>query len=190
MKPSQIALAAVLSVSLSSARPGRAATEGTNQTKAEQADAGYTKAIDKRAADVVNSLGLKGSTNAPRLHEILAAQYHALKEWHKQNDAKLERAAADEAREINISLKTLHDKFLASLSAVLTPEQVEKVKDQMTYDKARVTFNAYRHNVPNLTEAQKQKILEWLKEAREEAMDAGSIRREEQGVPEVQRPDQ
>src|SRR5262249_23382373 len=81
---------------------------------------------------------------------------------------------ADQAAQANASLKTLHDKFIASLAAELTPQQVEKVKDKMTYNKVQVTYDAYVEIVPNLTEPQKQKLLEMLKEAREEAMDAGS----------------
>jgi len=44
----------------------------------------------------------------------------------------------------------------------------------MTYGKVKVTYDAYCEIVPNLTEAQKTRILDLLKEAREEAMDAGS----------------
>src|SRR5438309_9114254 len=72
------------------------------------------------------------------------------------------------------SLKTLHDQFLARLAEPLSPEQVETVKDQMTYNKVRVTFDAYCEIVPGLTGPEKARILELLKEAREEAMDAGS----------------
>ncbi len=61
-----------------------------------------------------------------------------------------------------------------SLSEVLTPAQVERVKDQMTYNKVKVTYDAYCEIVPNLTDRQKQRMLELLQEAREEAMDGGS----------------
>jgi hypothetical protein len=44
----------------------------------------------------------------------------------------------------------------------------------MTYGKVKVTYDAYCEIVPNLAEAQKARILELLKDAREEAMDAGS----------------
>src|SRR5436190_22485974 len=60
------------------------------------------------------------------------------------------------------------------MAAELTPEQMDKVKDKMTYNKVQVTYDAYCEIVPNLTEPQKEKIFELLKEAREEAMDAGS----------------
>jgi Spy/CpxP family protein refolding chaperone len=71
-------------------------------------------------------------------------------------------------------LKALHDQFIAKLSADLTAEQVEKVKDKMTYNKVQVTYNGYIQMLPDLTQEQKAKILEMLKEAREIAMDGGS----------------
>jgi len=70
--------------------------------------------------------------------------------------------------------KPLHDPFLTKLSESLTPEQVEKVKDLMTYNKVKVTYDAYVAIVPALTDADKAKIMELLKAAREEAIDGGS----------------
>ncbi|MGH7953116.1 MAG: DUF3826 domain-containing protein, partial [Limisphaerales bacterium] len=76
--------------------------------------------------------------------------------------------------EIHVSLKKLHNEFIAKLQENLTPKQIEKVKDKMTYGVVQATYNAYVEIVPNLTDADKNKILELLKEGREEAMDAGS----------------
>ena len=60
------------------------------------------------------------------------------------------------------------------LALDLTPEQVDAVKDQMTYNKLKVTFDAYCNIIPNLTDGDKAKIQELLKAAREEAVDGGS----------------
>ncbi|MEI6194373.1 MAG: DUF3826 domain-containing protein, partial [Verrucomicrobiota bacterium] len=54
------------------------------------------------------------------------------------------------------------------------PEQIDKVKNQMTYNKVSVTFDAYCAIVSGLTDADKEKILELLKAAREEAIDGGN----------------
>ena len=56
----------------------------------------------------------------------------------------------------------------------LTPEQVEQVKDGMTYNTVHFTYDNYCKFVPQLTDVQKAKILEFLKAGREEAMDGGS----------------
>ena len=63
---------------------------------------------------------------------------------------------------------------MAKLAADLTPEQVEKVKDKMTYNKVQVTYDAYCEIVRGLSGEEKSQILVFLKEAREEAMDGGS----------------
>jgi hypothetical protein len=139
-----------------------------------QAEAAYTKTIEKRAAGVLTTLGLKEGPNRQKVHDILIAQYRAISAWHDANDAALKAATGEQAQQIRASLKKLHDRFIAELSSVLSAEDIDKVKDQMTYNKVKVTFNSYCHNLPNLTEAQKEKVLGFLKQAREEAMDAGS----------------
>jgi hypothetical protein len=139
-----------------------------------EAEAAYTRTIEKRAADVLAALKLSEGEKSTRVHDILIAHYRALRDWHDTNGPKLKGATGDAARELKTSLKVIHDKFLASLAGQLTPSQVEIVKDKMTYNKVKVTYDAYCEIVPGLTEPQKQRMLELLKEAREEAMDAGS----------------
>jgi hypothetical protein len=140
----------------------------------EQAEAAYTRTIEKRVADILAVIDINDPAKRSKAHDLLIAQYRTLRDWHDANDAKLKQASPDQAGQIKASLNTLHDKFLANLSAVLTPSQVEQVKDRMTYGKVKVTYDAYCEIVPKLTEAQKVRILELLKEAREEAMDGGS----------------
>jgi hypothetical protein len=70
--------------------------------------------------------------------------------------------------------RPLHDRFIAKLSADLTPDEVETVKDKMTYGKVKFTYNAYCAIVPNLTDEEKARTLDLLKQARDEAMDGGS----------------
>jgi hypothetical protein len=141
---------------------------------AQEAEAAYTPTIEKRVADILAVLDLNDPARSAKARALLIAQYRSLRDWHDTNDAKLKQASPEQAAQMRASLKARHDKYLASLSEVLTPAQVEQVKDRMTYGKVKVTYEAYCEIVPNLTEAQKARILELLKEAREEAMDAGS----------------
>ena len=153
----------------------RAQTNGALPSPAvKAAEAAYTQTIEKRVTDILAVLELKDPVRSAKAHDILIAQYRALRDWHDANDAKLKQASPDQAAQIRAALKPRHDTFLASLSEVLPPAQVERVKDQMTYGKVKVSYEAYCEIVPNLTEVQKARILELLKEAREEAMDAGS----------------
>jgi hypothetical protein len=162
---------ALVFVFLAVLRASAAQEEGVTNTQAEGA---YTKTIEKRAADILASLDLKDSANRQKVHDILIAHYRTLKEWHDANDKAVKKAAGEEAQKIKASLMKLHDQFIKALSAVLSPDDIEKVKDKMTYNKVKVTFDSYCHNLPKLTAEEKQKVLVYLKEAREEAMDAGS----------------
>lgn len=168
MKPTiVIAAIALLSANISAAE--------TNLT-AEQAEAKYTQAIEGRTADILKILALTDTNKIAKVHDIIIAQYRTLNAWHDANDPKLKAAGKDTSTvaQIRASLKTIHDQYLAKLAENLTPEQVEAVKDKMTYGKVQFTYKGYITQYSNLSEENKQKILEMLKEAREEAMDGGS----------------
>lgn len=142
----------------------------------DQAEASYTQAIEGRAADILKILSLSDTNKAAKVRDTIVAQYRALRAWHDANDSKLKEAGNDTnaITQVQASLKTLHNQFISKLSEDLTPAQVDQVKDKMVYSKVQVTYNAYCEIIPNLTDAQKAKILEWLNAAREEAMDCGS----------------
>ena len=152
------------------------AEKETNTLTPEQTDANYTKAIEERTAKILTALALSDTNQISGVHDIIMKQWRALNAWHNENDAKLKAAKAETnaVARIEGSLKELHNKFITALSKYLTPAQIEVVKDKMTYGVVEVTYRAYVEIVPNLTDAEKAKILELLKEGREEAMDAGS----------------
>lgn len=139
-------------------------------------EANYTRAIEGRTADILKTLALTDTNKVAHVHDVIIAQYRALNAWHDANDPKLKTARSDTnaVAQIRASLKTLHDDFLSKLGQDLSPQQVDQVKDKMTYGKVQFTFAGYLAQYPDLSEANKQKILELLKEAREEAMDGGS----------------
>lgn len=161
---------------------GRAATNTT-----ETADA-YTRTITKRSAEIVTALGLTDAAKSNRVQEILVAQYRSLNAWHEQHDAELkalnkaansaEKEAAvtakEKAKQVRATLKPIHDDFLAKLGNELSAEQIETVKDKMTYGKVQFTYQGFLNVVPNMTDEEKAHVLALLKEARELAMDGGS----------------
>ena len=160
--------------------PALAANEKSSATETnaapEQIEAKYTQAIEGRTADILKTLELSDTNRSAKVHDTIMGQYRALRAWHDANDPKLKEAKSDTnaLAQIHGSLKTLHDEFIAKLSANLTPEQVEKVKDKMTYGKVQFTYAGYLAAYPDLADPHKQKILELLKQAREEAMDGGN----------------
>jgi len=150
--------------------------DAVTNSPADGAEVNYTKAIEGRTADILKILALADTNKAVHVHDAVMAQYRSLRAWHDENDAKLKAAKADTnvVAQIRSSLKVVHDAFLAKLADDLSPAQVEQVKDKMTYGKVQFTLNGYLSAYPGLAEEHKQKILEILKQAREEAMDGGS----------------
>jgi hypothetical protein len=122
----------------------------------------------------VSALGITDPTKEKKVYDILVAQYRTLRDWHDANDASRKLAKGEELEAFKSALKEVHDVFISRLSAELTPEQVEMVKDKMTYGKVQFTFAGYLSEYPTLTDEQKEKVIEFLKQAREEAIDGGS----------------
>jgi Protein of unknown function (DUF3826) len=169
-------LLALTALSLSFLAPAAKGPSTQTNLPPEQAEANYTDAIEKRTANIMDALNLADPKKAANVHDIVLAQWRALRAWHDENDPKLKAAKSDTnvIAQIHASLKQLHNEFIAKLSENLTPAQIEIVKDRMTHGVVLVTYNAYLEIVPNLTNSDKAKILELLKDGREEAMDAGT----------------
>ena len=138
----------------------------------------YTTAIENRTADILKLLALEDSAKAGRTHDIIINQYRALRARDDVLDAAFgKNAASNNSQRASLYqalTKPLHEQFMAKLSVELTPEQVEKVKDKMTYGKVQFTHEGYCAIVPGLTDQDKAKVLELLKMARDEAVDGGS----------------
>jgi Protein of unknown function (DUF3826) len=155
-----------------------AATDRTAQTNSppNQIAAIPSNAIENRTEYVLNGLALTDPNKVARVHDIVFVHCQALRAWHDENDPKLKAARSDTnaAAQIHASLTQLHEEFIAKLSENLTPAQIEMIKDKMTHGVVQVTYNAYVQIVPNLTDTDRAKILELLKDGREEAMDSGT----------------
>jgi hypothetical protein len=149
-------------------------------------DAAYTRAITERADKIVAPLALEDAEKTSRVRDLIVAQYRGLREIHAARDAKIAEAqspgdpAVAEAwrsvarKDADLRIFPLHRQFVARLEAELTPEQVNQVKNGMTYGVVPLTFRRYRELLPNMAVEQQAVILANLLEAREYAMDAGS----------------
>ena len=150
-------------------------------TPASEADkeAIYTTSIEDRATEVVKGLSLTNLAAAGRVHDLLIAQYRVMRARDALINAQLKATGKEvnypnRAERLMAESKPLHDYFFSKLSELLTPEQIEAIKDKLTYNKVKVTFDAYAAIVPGLTDGDKAKILELLQAAREEAVDGGN----------------
>ena len=142
-------------------------------------EAFYAKSIEYRTDDILKALNLTDPAKSNAVHDVLISQYHDL----RVRDAAIDTRLQVDGKEVNyvnrapqlaLQSKPLHDQFLAKLSGLLTPDQVEQVKDLMTYHKVKVTYDAYCSIVSGLTDEEKARILDLLKQAREEAIDGGN----------------
>jgi hypothetical protein len=149
--------------------------------------------LEKHIKPILAALKLTDADKEAKAREVLAAQFQALNAWHAQNDAQIKSlwnefnqargkqdamnadAALAKIDGVYASFKPQHERFIAGLSSVLTPEQVETVKDVLTINKVKVTYDVYLQIFPALTEAQKAVVLKNLKAAREEAIDAAAM---------------
>jgi len=153
-----------------------------------QEEAAYQKVITERASKIVEPLALTDAAKTTQARDIIAQQYNALRKIHDDRDKKLvavkTKAGEDknyleeQSKKIQAKAKKqqdkLHKKYLAKLANQLTPEQVDQVKDGMTYGALPKTYRNYLAMLPDLTQEQKTQIWNWLSEARELAMDGGS----------------
>lgn len=158
------------------------------QNNAVKDKAAYQKIITERADKIVANLGVKDAGKADKVRNVIRDQYSnlndiysardakvaAIKDQQKDNKVERDSALARQARITDAELAKLHKKYISKLSAQLTTEQVEGVKNGMTYNVMPNTYKAYQEEILTLTEDQKKQIFTWLHEARERAMDAES----------------
>jgi hypothetical protein len=145
---------------------------------ATAADPAYAVTARARADKIVTTLSLADPAQADRVSDLIAGHYQALHNLHARRDAALASANSAEAvrvrGEIDADLAVLHARYLRALGSELTVDQIERIKDGMTYGVLPVTLRAYVELLPQLTGEQRERIRAWLEEAREQAMDAGT----------------
>jgi hypothetical protein len=127
-------------------------------------EVGYVQTIVTRAGKIVDELHLTDSQARANVQRIIANRYFTL------SDMQAKQTSADQ---LNANLYLHHFEFEAALANYLNAAQIEAVKDGMTYGVVPKTYQAYQEMIPTLKDNEKLQILNWLKEAREFAIDAG-----------------
>lgn len=155
----------------------------------ENRDPEYVKNIVNRSQKIVDKLNINDKETAANVCNIIANRYFLLNDIYEKRDAAVKEAkeklsgneknAAIQAaeNEKDAQLYRKHFDFASSLSLYLNDEQIEAVKDGMTYNVVEVTYKAQCDMIPTLKDFEKKQILAWLKEAREFAMDAENSRK-------------
>ena len=133
--------------------------------KTEGQDSAYVQTIKSRAQKIVDGLGLTDAQKAENVRNIIANRYFLLNDIHSKYDKNQQDARDAE-------LYKHHFELASALALYLTEEQIDAVKDGMTFGRLKRDYNAQLEMIPSLTDEEKAQILIWLREAREYAMDA------------------
>ena len=141
------------------------ATAQTVALKTEGQDPQYVETIKGRAQKIVDGLNLTDAQKAENVRNIIANRYFLLNDIHGKYDAKTQQDA------LQAELYKHHFELQSALALYLNDEQIDAVKDGMTYGRLKRDYNAQMEMIPTLTEEEKAQVLIWLKEAREYAMD-------------------
>ena len=133
--------------------------------KAEGQDPQYVETIKGRAQKIVDGLQLSDAQKAENVRNIIANRYFLLNDIHSKYDKNQQDARDAE-------LYKHHFELASALAFYLTDEQIDAVKDGMTFGRLKRDYQAMLDMIPSLTEEEKAQVLIWLKEAREFAIDA------------------
>lgn len=148
----------------------------------------YVNTILERSKKVTDALNITGTEKGTQVLNIVANRYFELNDIYEERDslkkaassltgdAKKQAQAFAESQK-DSKLYRSHFAFDANLSLFLDEAGIETVKDVMTYNVVKVTYDAQCDMIPTLKEEEKVQILAWLKEAREFAIDAESSRK-------------
>ena len=151
----------------------------------ENRDPKYVETIVSRSQKIVDKLGINDAKVAEDVRNVIANRYFTLNDIYETRDAKVKEIkesdlvgeaknnalkAAEDAKDA--ALYRIHFAFPADLSLFLTEEQIEAVKDGMTYGVLKITYDSHLDMIPSLKKEEKAQIYAWLKEAREFAIDA------------------
>lgn len=147
----------------------------------------YTKVLTERADKIVKTLEISDTEGYNRVVNALVSQYKGLGEINDNtanrrkeiketitDKAAQEIALAALENESKAKLYDLQCVFIGDLAVDLTNDQIEKVKDGMTYGVVKVTYESYQDMIPSLKPEEKRQIYAWLVEAREHAISASS----------------
>lgn len=140
------------------------------------------------ASEWVASLNLNNKAKEQRLVDAIAIHRTAVKNWHDTHPASIvpegvNPRTGDRLTELDRQMiadsampKSVHENLMKALRANLSEKQVEVILDKYTVGKVDFTMRAYISIVPDLTADEEAKILGYLKEAREMAIDYKSMK--------------
>lgn len=146
----------------------------------------YVKVLEGRTAkflepmdlgdkfEEVQAIVIEQYANLSAIHDTCDTRKVALRPLKLSNEEK-DQMIIDLENQRDAKLYIRHNAYIAQLlGAGLTYEQVDEIKNGMTYNVMPITYQGFEDMLLDLTDEQKQKIWVWLYEARERAIDQSS----------------
>jgi len=156
----------------------------TTATSFSQAqDASANAEILTKAKDWVSALNLTDAAKKTAVENVIAAHLTAVRDWHNSHPAStvpdgINPVTGSKLTDLDKQIiadsampSTVHQSLMDGLNKNLTAEQVEVILDKYTVGKVSFTMKGYKAIVPDLTADEEAKILAFMKQAREQAVD-------------------
>lgn len=148
-------------------------------------DAEYEKVLNDRANKVLEKVPVAEEAKSTRIANAVKAYYRSIRDVDAERDAAITKLKEGGHKPDEAAVKAAQDARQTKAEAVvanlsetlakdLSPEQVEAVKNQITYNVLDVTYDGFLAMLPDLTDAQKTYIRRQLTEARDKALTGGS----------------
>lgn len=163
------------------------AQAGNNTVPAKQnndeAKARSDEEQEKKAAEWVSSLNLNDAAKAEKVKTAIATHLKTIRDWHNEHPyttvpAGINPVTGNKLSDLDRQViansampRSVHDTLIYVLKAELIAEQTEAILDKYTIGKVAFTMAGYKAIVPDLTAEEESKILQFLKQAREQAID-------------------
>jgi hypothetical protein len=151
---------ALLSASVAVAQP----------TTAPADPAAFVKAMRFSDADRTEKVTALTAEYQKQLQVVLDQRQASLDKIGEGEKPEVDKQTVDAYRTARTAALALRDAYVTQLNALMTPVQVERVKDGLTNDLFHHTVQLYDEMVPGLTLAQRAHIVGLLTEMRENAM--------------------
>jgi hypothetical protein len=151
--------------------------------KADEATIKANEELTKKAGEWASGLQLNDGAKEARVKEAIATHLITIRNWNNEhpfttvpagiNPATGNKLSDMDRQVIAISAmpSVIHQNLMNALKNDLSPEQVESILDKYTIGKVAFTMNGYRSIVPDLKPEEETKLVEFLKQAREQAID-------------------
>ena len=139
--------------------------------------------LQKKATEWVADLNLNNVSKEEKVKVAITSHLQTVRDWHNSHPpatvpAGINPATGNPLSELDRQViassampKSVHESLMNVLKTELSPGQVESILDKYTIGKVAFTLKGYQAIVPDLKPEEEAKILEYLKQAREQAID-------------------